>query len=82
MNALLAANLRALALHDPALAAAVRAASPDPDRAFVASGTGAVVPVRRDGPALPPCALPRKATVDAVRAGYPRSREVTPRRDP
>ena len=52
MNTLLAANLRALALRDPALAAAVSSASPDPDLSFAASGSGPVVPVRRDGPAL------------------------------
>lgn len=52
MNALLEANLRALALRDRVLAGVVRAASPDPDLSFVASRSGPVVPVRRDGPAL------------------------------
>jgi hypothetical protein len=52
VSALLEANLWALSLRDPALAEAVRAAAPDRGLSFVASGSGPVVPVRRDGPAL------------------------------
>jgi hypothetical protein len=48
----LEANLRALARRDPALARAVRAAAADPSLTFVASSSGAPVPVRRDGLAL------------------------------
>lgn len=52
MSALLEVNLRGLSRRDPALAEAVRAAAPDPGLTFVAAGSGALVPVRRDGPAL------------------------------
>jgi hypothetical protein len=52
VSAQLEANLRALSLRDPVLAGSVRAAAPDPGLSFVTSGSGLVVPVRRDGPAL------------------------------
>ena len=52
MSMVLEANLRALAARHPGLARAVGAAAPDPGLAFVTAGTGAIVPVRRDGLAL------------------------------
>jgi hypothetical protein len=52
MSTVLEANLRALAVGNPLLSAAVRSASADPGLTFATSSSGHPVPLRRDGPAL------------------------------